>query len=196
MDQFRSLYLLRPESTTPRAMTRVIRAALPSLADFCLVFLAGGHDIACIGSAHTTPAGGRLVRALRRVYRVRRSDADSTVARVIRTGAPLLRREIRPDLPVPASHAPIADLHRRLATRSALVVPIRAGGKAIGAVSICYSHSGRSYQPGDLAAAEALAARVADILALREPHASTRLRAATRDPRQGTTVRRRVAARN
>jgi GAF domain-containing protein len=181
-----------------RAIERTARAAVPSLADFCLVHLVAGRGITFIAGAHATRAGRRHIRALMRTHRIRPDDPDSTVAQVVRTRRPTLRTTIFPDLNERnVRTGGIADLHRRLAPTSALVVPILRDGTVLGAVSLCYSQSGRSYGARHLPSAERLASRIAEVLT---PGARTKaslgLRAAARHARQSTTMRRRVAARN
>jgi GAF domain-containing protein len=179
-----------------RAIERAARDAVPTLADFCLVHLVAGRVIRCVAGAHSTREGGRDVRALMS-HRIRPDDRDSTVAQVVRTHRATLRREIYPDTHDRARARGLAELHRRLAPTSALVVPIVIDGAVLGALSLCYSHSGRSYAARHVASAERLASRIADILVAGTPiDAPIGLRAAVRHAGQGTTVRRRVAARN
>jgi hypothetical protein len=179
-----------------RGIQESARRAIPALADFTMVFMVAGRSIVGVASAHISPAGGRLVRALQRIYRIRRDDLQSTVAHVIRTGRPSLRRSIQYD-GQPARRGSVADLHRRLACRSALVLPIRVGRTVAGAVTLCYAGSGRTYAPGDLAGARRVAREIARTVLLPVSHAAApRLRAAVGDARRQTAVRRRVAARN
>src|SRR5499426_3027937 len=134
--------------------------------------------IVSIASVHISPAGDRLLRALQRIYRIRRNDLQSTVAQVIRTGRPSLRRGIHYD-GQPAPRGSVADLHRRLACRSALVLPIHIGATVAGAVTLCYAGSGRTYAPGDLADAQRVARAIARTVLPPVPHApAPRLRAA------------------
>jgi len=135
-----------------KEIQQMARRAIPALADFAVVFVVAGRSIVGIASAHATPAGDRLLRALQRVYRIRREDLRSTVAQVVRTGRPSLRRTILQDK-TSVARGSVADLHRRLACRSALVLPIRVGGTVTGAVTLCYAESGRTYAPGDVAGA-------------------------------------------
>jgi GAF domain-containing protein len=183
------------------AVQRLVRGAVPSLADFSLVYLARTSTIRCIAAAHTTATGARLLRALVRAYRVRRSDRDSTVAEVIRTARPVVRTDIATELawrqPTGTERDTIADLHRRLATRSALAVPVMGAGTVLGALSLCYSQSDRSYSARDIAMAMRLAARIGRALTgVQGIDATVRLRAAARNARQGPTLRRRMAARD
>jgi GAF domain-containing protein len=178
-----------------RTIQRIARRAVPELADFAVVFMVTGRSIVGIASAHASPAGNKLLRALQRVYHIRRDDLHSTVAQVVRTGEPSLRRTILQETVADAPRGSVADLHRRLACRSALVLPIRVGNTVTGAVSLCYAGSGRTYAATDLADARRIAREIE-----RTPppllNATSRLRAATGDARRQATVRRRVAPRN
>ncbi|HEY3093481.1 MAG TPA: GAF domain-containing protein [Vicinamibacterales bacterium] len=178
-----------------KAIQQIARHAVPGLADFAVVFVVAGHWIVGIAAAHATPAGARLLRDLQRVYRVRIDDLRSTVAQVVRTGRPALRRTIVHESAPQVPRGSVADIHHRLASRSALVLPIRVGGMVTGAVSLCYAESGRTYAPSDLAAAQRVARQI-ERTAAPLPHAAPRLRAATGDPRRPATIRRRVVPRN
>lgn len=178
-----------------KTIQRIARGAVPTLADFAVVFVVAGRSIIGVASAHVNPGGEKLLRTLQRVYRIRRDDLRSTVAQVVRTGQPSLRRSILTES-APAAPGSITDLHRRLACRSALVLPIRVGETVTGAVTLCYAGSGRTYAPTDLAGARRIARELERMAPPPLPHAAPRLRAATGDPRRHATVRRRVASRN
>jgi GAF domain-containing protein len=184
-------------SAAHRTIQEIARRSVPALADFAIVFMVAKRSIVGIASAHMSPAGDRLLRALRRVYRIPRDDLQSTVAHVVRTGRPSLRRSIQND-GQPVRRGSVADLHQRLACRSALVLPIWIGSTVVGAVTLCYAGSGRSYAATDLAVARRVAREIArTAVPVAVPHASApRLRAAIGDARRPTTVRRRLAARN
>src|SRR6185503_3105367 len=113
----------------PRTVQLIVRRAVPALADFAVVFVVTGRSITGIAAAHGTAAGEKLLRDLRRVYRVRTDDLRSTVAQVVRTGRPALRRSILHEGPPHAPRGSVADLHYRLACRSALVLPICVGAE-------------------------------------------------------------------
>jgi hypothetical protein len=195
-DQVRSTSSIMPDRAAHRGIEEIARRAVPALADFAMVFMVAGRSIVGIASAHISPTGNRLVRALQRIYRIRCDDLQSTVAQVIRTGRPSLRRTIQCDAQ-PARRGSVTDLHRRLACRSALVLPIQIGPTVAGAVTLCYAGSGRTYAPADLAGARRVAREIARTVLLPVSHAAApRLRTAVGDTRRQTTVRRRVAARN
>jgi GAF domain-containing protein len=179
-----------------RSIQAIARRAVPALGDFAMVFMVAGRSINGIACAHISPAGNRILRALQRIYRIRRDDLRSTVAQVIRTGRPSLRRSIQDD-EQPARPGSVADLHRRLACRSVLVLPIRVGHQVAGAVTLCYAGSGRTYARADLAGAQRVAREIARTVVPSMPHAAApRLRAPVGDARRRPTVRRRMAARN
>jgi GAF domain-containing protein len=196
-----SFFTVRRRAAKLTAIRRIVRDAVPALGDFSLFFVAQPSIIHCVACAHATARGARLLRALVREYHVRRGDRGSTVAQVIRTARPIVRKEIAVELgasPSPSTgRDTVANLHRRLGTRSALVVPVLGDRAVLGALTLCYSQSERSYSARDVHAAMRLAARIAGALTGGQGvDATVRLRAAARDARQDTTLRRRVAARN
>jgi GAF domain-containing protein len=172
---------------------RTLRRALPALGDFGFVHVRTGEDIKGVAAAHSRAEQTRLVRALLRAHRLHLGDHDSAVAHVIRTGRPLVRMDIQPES---NGRGRISDLHRQLAPRSALVVPIIVRDRVLGALSLCYSQSARRYTQASLARAGRLALQIGYILMMATDTHGLRLPAAARDTRQGTTLRRRVAARN
>lgn len=177
------------------AMRRILRGVVPAFADFSLVFLRDSATIRCVTGAHATADGTRVVSALIRRYRIRLDDPTSTVAQVIRTSKAMVRSDIQPE--PGAARDLVSEIHRRLAPRSALVVPIDIAGDVVGALTVCYSHSGRSYASGDIPAMTRVASRIAAVLSkARAADATLGLRPSAGDARQGTTVRRRVAARD
>jgi hypothetical protein len=185
-------------TATRRAIQRLVRDSVPRLADFSLAHLAHRASVTCIACAHATRDGARLVRALGRAHLVQKSDDVSAVAQVLRTGQPVLRVAIRFDAqPVPLLVDPVADLHRRLAPCSALVVPIHGVDEILGAVSLCYSESGRRYTRRDIPTASKLAGEIGRLLSEPVPTNGTRrLRPAARHARQGAPIRRRVDSRD
>jgi GAF domain-containing protein len=175
-------------------LLRVADGAVPRLADFCLIHLVSGRDIACAAAVHCTPDGQRIVRSLARLYRIRRGDRLSTVATVVATGRAAVRNVIQIDRASPRPDA-VSQLHRQLDPRSVLVVPVLNNGRAVGAVSLGYAASGRAYSARDLPAGRELAARVAQALRFARD-SDARLRPPISRPRQGTALRRRLAPRN
>lgn len=175
-------------------LARTTRDAVPSLADFCLVHLVDGATIRCVAGAHVSRPGQMSVRALMRSRGIRRTDLVSTVAHVVRTGRPMLRAHVPAEPRGEIRRGALAELQHRLAARSVLVVPIADGGAVLGALSLCYSESGRSYTERHLRPAHRLTARIAHLLTTRR--ATTRAHAAVRDLRHRLTARRTIEPRH
>lgn len=140
-------------------LQRLAQSTVPSVADFCFIHLADKQHLRCAAAAHATRAGARLVRDIGRLVRIVRTDPLSTVAQVVRSGKPQIRAEIVRD-PDPPPRASVFELYQQLAPQSALVVPLVADGRTLGALTLGYAESGRRYGPRDLPWAERLARQV------------------------------------
>lgn len=176
-----------------RVIDRAARAALPRLGDFCLVHVATPRTLRCVSACHCATHFSRDMRTLVSARPIRRDDLVSTVAGVVRSHKPALRTGIYHD--DDAARSTAARLHRKLAPTSALVVPLVNDGVVLGALSLCYSHSGRSHARHQVPLAERVAARLTAVL-IAAGHAASRLRAAARHARQRRPFRGRLAARN
>lgn len=143
------------------ALERLAGLAVPTLADWCAIEVvdhAGRLRRAAV--VHADPAKIELVRELDRYP----PDADAPVGvpKVIRTGVSELYPEITEDL----LRSTIQDDEQlqvvlRLGLRSAMIVPLMARGRAIGAITLVTAESGRTYTPIDLELAEGIARRAA-----------------------------------
>jgi GAF domain-containing protein len=174
---------------------KAARDAIPALADFCLVHVVNGTMLLCVAGAHVSRHGRMHVRALMRSRGIRRDDLVSTVAHVVRTRRPMLRAHVAMEPRDGIRKGGIAELQHRLAPRSVLVMPIADGGVVLGALSLCYSASGRSYTDRHLKPAHRIAARIAGALVTNRP-AGARVHAAVRDTRHRATLRQRIAPRH
>lgn len=130
--------------------------AVPHLADWCVVDLVEPDgSIRRSNVAHVDPSGSVFADELRR--RVPGGDGASAVRSVVRTGAPILIRDVRLEVgSVPEAWRRHVEVASRLGGRSLLVVPVRARGEVLGAMSLVYGVSGRRHDEDDLAAAEDL----------------------------------------
>ena len=142
-------------------LASVARLAVPGIADWCTVdvpeTLAPGAPPLAV--AHVDPA--KVARALE--WRRRwppDPDAPGGAPRVIRTGRSELREEI-PDAMLVAATADDDQLRiaRELGASSAMVVPLSARERTLGAITFVAAESGRRYGPADLAMAEELGRR-------------------------------------
>ncbi|MDP9036098.1 MAG: PAS domain S-box protein [Myxococcota bacterium] len=144
-------------------LSAVARLAVPRLADWCAVEIVAetGRAMEQIAVAHIDPAKVALAEELGRSYPTP-ANALKGVANVIRTGTSELYREISDELlverAVDAEHLRILT---ELRLRSAMIVPLRARGRILGAMTFVFAESARRYSPEDLQFAEELARRAA-----------------------------------
>ena len=143
-------------------LARVARLAVPRLADWCSVEVPEDEsDEKPFVVAHADPAKVEVAHELRRRYPPL-ADADTGLAEVMRTGhAQLLERIDDAMVEASAVDAEHLEMLRSLEMRSAMLVPLVARGRTIGAVTLVSSQPNRVYDEGDLALAEELARRAA-----------------------------------
>ena len=136
--------------------------AVPRVADWCVVYLLDRRGLPeQVVVAHRDPAKLRLAEALQR-YRPAQPDPDTGLGRVVRTGL----SELFADIPEGALEATAQDpehlrLMRALGLRSVLLVPLRARGRTLGAITLVTAESRRRFDEEDRELAEQLAQRAA-----------------------------------
>jgi PAS domain S-box-containing protein len=141
----------------------VARLSVPFLADWCIVYVADDDGaIRPIAVAHDGDAA-----KVESVWELERRenqnpDAATGVSKAIRTG----RSELYEDLPAADDAAMPGDakrfrVARELGLESAMIVPLVARGRTLGAITFATSAPGRHYGLPDLALAEDLAQRAA-----------------------------------
>ena len=142
-------------------LASVAKLAVPSIADWCAVEVPEtlAPDALPLAVAHVDPA--KVARALE--WRRRwppDPNAPAGPAAVIRSGRSELYEEI-PDLVLVAIARDEEQLRvaRELGITSAMVVPLSARGRTLGAITFAAAESGRRYGPADLAMAEELGRR-------------------------------------
>lgn len=142
--------------TTP---SNVARLCVPSLADYCLVYLLGADGrLRQAAAVHQDPKKESLARELAEIYQPEPSNPASRVGEVLRSGRASIG--IATDTP-PAElldQAPrLLELHRRLRPRSYILAPLAARGETLGVLVLVQAESGRIYGPEDLELAEDVA---------------------------------------
>ena len=135
--------------------------AVPEIADVCSVDVAApGGLIRNVATAHVDPAWIARIEAAR--GRPRSFARGVGVAEVLRTGSPRLFPNVAAVETGLADHDPVqVDLLRDLGVTSAIVVPLTARGRTLGAMTLATDRSRRSFDADDLALAEELARRCA-----------------------------------
>jgi PAS domain S-box-containing protein len=144
-----------------RTLEVFARLAVPRLADWCGVALASDEHGAYenVAVAHIDPVKVRWARDLQERYPPD-PDAPTGAPEVIRTG----RSELYPEIDEALLEAAAVDdeqrqLIRDLEMRSAMIVPLRARERTLGAISFIFAESGRQYSTHELELAEELGRR-------------------------------------
>ena len=136
--------------------------AVPAIADWCAVdMLSDDRKLERVAVAHVDPAKIELARTIQSRY----EDLSSpfSPAQVARTRTPAMAKEISDDMIVAAARGDserIA-LVRSLGVRSYIVVPLAAGARTLGALTLATAESGRIYTDDDFRLAQDLAFRAA-----------------------------------
>src|SRR4051812_47904574 len=133
---------------------------VPEIADWCGVYIAdaGDGEEREITSRLADPDLERMLLDIRR--RRREGAGESESLRVLRTGESILVGDVagRPANDLDAGQRAGVE---RLGPRSYMIVPLRARGRVIGALTLLSTREGRHYGEQDLVFAETLAQRFA-----------------------------------
>ncbi|HET7127585.1 MAG TPA: ATP-binding protein [Gaiellaceae bacterium] len=147
-----------------QTLAQVAQLAVPQLADWCAVDMLSedGTTIERLAVAHADPAMMRFGHQLGDRYPPRLDRAHG-VAEVIRTRTPKFVAEVTDELLVEASEgdAALLDTLRRLELSSAMIVPLVAHDRPLGAVSLIRCEAESRYTDEDLDLAVDLARRAA-----------------------------------
>jgi GAF domain-containing protein len=146
-------------------LQNVADLAVPRIADWCVVDLDAPDVRDMLAAvAHVDPEKRAMTRTWRDMSPPRR-DAPTGVFRVIQTGTSELYPEIPEAMIEAVENVELREVARSLQLRSALIAPILAHGRTLGAISLIYSESGRRYSAEDLAVIEQLGERAGVALA-------------------------------
>ncbi len=139
-------------------LRNIVSVTVPELGDFAFFDVVESEGVRRIPAAHEDPE----TLALLEQTRWSRSERTDINLCALSSGKPAVHPAIdeawMQDVAVNEGHL---DLLRKLHLRSMLTVPLRARGRLLGALTLCYGKSGRSHDEGDMALAQELAARAA-----------------------------------
>jgi serine phosphatase RsbU (regulator of sigma subunit)/PAS domain-containing protein len=144
-----------------KTLNEIARLAVPRLADWCAVQLAsdGGGGLENVAVAHIDPEKVRWALQLQERYPPD-ADAPTGVPQVIRSGRSELYPEIDDEL---LRAGAIDEEHLEIITQlrmsSAMVVPLRARERTLGAITFIFAESERQYSTHDVELAEELGRR-------------------------------------
>jgi serine phosphatase RsbU (regulator of sigma subunit) len=136
--------------------------AVPRLADWCAVDLvdAGGARTS-LAVAHPDPEKLLLAERLR-AHEPEQVEADRGLGRVVATGTPELHADVTDAMLAAGARSPEhLELLREIGMRSVIIVPLIAGGRPIGAMSLVNAESRRRFDAATLAFAQQIADRAA-----------------------------------
>jgi PAS domain S-box-containing protein len=141
------------------AFDQLVRLAVPRLADMCFVRVLENGELRPVAAAHVDPQKLERARELHGKY-----PADSAYPlpahEVVASGKSVLLEEIPDELLVArARDAQHLALVRELGFHSAMVVPLSARGRTLGALTLIAAESRRRYSAADLVLAEELGRR-------------------------------------
>ena len=145
-----------------KTLKAVTKLAVAHIADWCAVdILRDDGRIERLAMAHVNPAKVELAKTVRERYE--NPTAPHSVAYVIKTGTPAIVPEITDAMIVAAAQGDEerVRLVRALGAVSYLCVPMIAGGRTVGALTLASAESGRRYTDDDLRFAEDVASRAA-----------------------------------
>lgn len=146
------------EATT---FASIARLAVPTLGDWCTVDLAGEDgQVRRVAAAHADPTRDPVAKRL--IGLAPRSESPYGVALALRTGEPVIHAHVTDALLASvASSAEHLRTLRELDERSAMIVPLNARGRTLGAIMVVAGSNRRPYTSDDLPLAEDLARRAA-----------------------------------
>ena len=142
-------------------LKRISRLAVPELADWCVVDLVDEEGrVSQAAATHAESSQEVMLRELSKYRRFGDEDPGST-ARVLRSGRPVLIREVSDDVADELKDREHRRIINQLHPRSIMAVPLLARGRTLGAMTLVSSNPEWRYDEEDLALAENLAYRCA-----------------------------------
>src|SRR3954452_483014 len=143
--------LLDASMDATETLDNLARLAVPEFADWCVVHvLDEDGDAETVAVAHSDPQKVRGAHELQARFPPL-LDPDRGLGRVLRTGQPEVVHHVTADL---IAAAAIDDEHheilRELGIAAAVIAPLTAGGRTLGAISFVAAESGRRYSDDDV----------------------------------------------
>ena len=143
-----------------RTLQQVAELAVPQLADWCTVSMPDPHGfVRAVAVAHVDPEKVAFARRIGERYPTR-ADAPTGAAQILRDGRSQLVNDIPPEmLAAAAQDEEHLELITAVGLQAGLAVPMTAGGRIIGVLSLVSAESGRRFTDADVTLAEELARR-------------------------------------
>ena len=154
--------LLTSSLDTNVTLDLVARVLVPEIADWCAIDVLDANGLPDrVSVIHIDPEKIRLAEDLQRRYPFD-PDSPTGLAHVLRTGSPEMYPYITEEM-ITAAARDLEQLEiiRQVGFQSAMIVPMIARGRTVGAITLVHAESGRHYTEEDLALVEDLAYRAA-----------------------------------
>lgn len=143
------------------ALDQVAEVVVPGWGDWCAIdVLHDDGELETVTVAHADSAKAEHARELRREYPAR-LDAPTGVGYVVRTGQSLCRKIDETELAAVAADQRHLELLRELGLRSAVIVPLIARGRTLGALTLVTAETARDYADAELPNVQELGRRCA-----------------------------------
>jgi PAS domain S-box-containing protein len=138
-------------------------AVVPRLADICAIDILEGSDhVRRLHVAHADPEWNARLEALSAQHPPRLINPAHPLERAIATGSAQLVPEMTDELLALIENDPERlEVLRQLSLRSAMVIPLVARGRSLGAITLATSRSGRRYDDEDVSLASEIGRRAA-----------------------------------
>jgi PAS domain S-box-containing protein len=147
-----------------KALLAVARLAIPELADWCIVDVVDEGEARRVHVAHRDPARATLAEALQRFPLDHASRVRLPAATAARSGRPVLIADLSEATLRGQTDGEYLELIRQLGVCSLLVIPVTLSTSIATVAFLMTSESGRRYGQEDLALAEELVRRAAQIV--------------------------------
>ncbi len=145
-------------------LSAVARLSIPELADWCIVDVIEDGETRRMEVAHRDPAKAALAASLRGFPLDHSARRRLPAARAQQTGTPVLIPEYTDDMLRAETEGEYLELALQLRACSVLVIPVTLASSLATMTFIMTAESGRSYGNDDLAAADELVRRAAQLV--------------------------------
>lgn len=154
-------------------LRRLADLVVPHIANWCSIDLLDDGALRPVAVAHADPAKVDLALHMRRAYPPD-TRAPTGAHVVVRTGLPEIYEDVDPALLAAAAHdQEHLRLIQELDLRSAIIVPLVAGERTLGVLTLVRTSQARRYGRNDLAFAQELARRAAVAIDHAQVHSET-----------------------
>ncbi len=147
-----------------KVLSAVAWLSIPELADWCIVDLVEEGEARRMEVAHRDPARAPLAAALRGFPLDHAARRRLPVARALRSGRPVLIPDYTEEMLREETEGEYLELARQLLVCSVLVIPVTLPSSLATMAFIMTSESGRRYGQEDVAVADELVRRAAQIV--------------------------------